>query len=170
MNTLKHLLAFLPIPLVIFIVSPIFGGPVFAKTGDLEGFWATEAYSSVVEIKSCATDGSRICGTIVWLWDATDGNGRPVLDEKNPDVDRKTEPLLRREILIDMEVGPLASLSAKGEIYNPEDGRTYRATIKLVNSDTLHVDGCVLFLCQTQVWRRPSSLPHFDLTTLSGRL
>jgi uncharacterized protein (DUF2147 family) len=44
-----------------------------------------------------------------------------------------------------------------GHLYNPEDGRDYKGSLQLRSPSTLVVDGCVLFVCQTQVWRRADS-------------
>jgi uncharacterized protein (DUF2147 family) len=41
-----------------------------------------------------------------------------------------------------------------GRLYNPEDGRDYKGSLHLQSPNRLVVDGCVLFLCRTQVWRR----------------
>ena len=41
-----------------------------------------------------------------------------------------------------------------GRLYNPEDGRDYKGSLQLRSDSTLVVSGCVLFVCQTQVWRR----------------
>lgn len=46
----------------------------------------------------------------------------------------------------------------QGRIYNPENGRTYRASLKLRSPDILEVKGCLLIVCDTQVWRRVESL------------
>ncbi len=131
---------------------------------ELGGHWVTTGYESVVKIGACPQDSALLCGDIVWLWDAVDGDGVPTRDEENPDPDQRTQPLLGRTIIIDMTQRPDAPRTASGDIYNPGDGRTYRATIDLIDATTLHVEGCVMFLCQTQVWRRPSALPRFDNT------
>jgi hypothetical protein len=41
-----------------------------------------------------------------------------------------------------------------GRIYNPEDGRHYEASLTLKSANNLLVEGCVMFFCQSQVWRR----------------
>ncbi len=161
MNLCRHYLAFLPFSLIFCVVSPVVGGAALASGGTFLGPWATVGNSSVVEIKACDRDPSLFCGKIVWLWEETEADGTPVLDVKNPDPQMRQEPLMGRQILSKM-VPNGAQTEANGQIYNPEDGRTYRSTLKLIDQDTLHVDGCVMFICRTQVWRRPSSLPRFD--------
>ena len=41
-----------------------------------------------------------------------------------------------------------------GEIYNPEDGKTYSSELEMNNPNTLKVRSCVWFFCQTQIWKR----------------
>ena len=41
-----------------------------------------------------------------------------------------------------------------GAIYNPKDGRTYRARMELVSQDTLAVSGCLGPICKTLLWQR----------------
>ena len=41
-----------------------------------------------------------------------------------------------------------------GEIYNPENGKTYSGHIILLNADLLRIEGCVLFFCGGENWTR----------------
>lgn len=42
-----------------------------------------------------------------------------------------------------------------GKIYNPDDGRSYSATLTVVNADTVKLKGCLFEpLCRTQTWTR----------------
>lgn len=128
--------------------------PVAAEDGAL-GRWLTPGASAVVELAPCADD-SMLCGTIRWLWDATDDKGRPRLDAQNADAGLRGRPLLGLAILSGL--APKQGGGWQGRIYNPEDGQTYRATVSRRGADTLIVEGCVLFVCQKQVWRKASSL------------
>jgi hypothetical protein len=47
---------------------------------------------------------------------------------------------------------------------NPENGRTYRASLRLRSADLLEVKGCLLLVCDTQIWRRVESLCNASLT------
>jgi uncharacterized protein (DUF2147 family) len=43
----------------------------------------------------------------------------------------------------------------KGTIYNADDGGTYKATITVMDADTLNVKGCIVWpLCKSQTWKR----------------
>ncbi|MBI3199422.1 MAG: sterol desaturase family protein [Rhodospirillales bacterium] len=123
--------------------------------GSPVGRWATPGVAAIVELAPCA-DTSGLCGTIRWLWDAVDEKGRPRLDAQNADTALRTRPLLGLSILSGLTRSPNGSW--EGRIYNPEDGQTYRATVRQTAADTLTVEGCVLFICQKQAWRSASAL------------
>ena len=119
------------------------------------GRWATPGVAAIVELAPCS-DTSGLCGTIRWLWEATDEKGRPRLDTQNADATLRARPLIGLSILSGL--APAAGGSWAGRIYNPEDGQTYRATLRRVGNDTLVIEGCVLFICQKQIWRSASAL------------
>lgn len=119
------------------------------------GRWATPGVAAIVELAPCS-DTSGLCGTIRWLWEATDEKGRPRLDAQNADATLRARPLVGLSILSGLT--PAAGGSWAGRIYNPEDGQIYRATLRRVGNDTLVIEGCVLFICQKQIWRSASAL------------
>ena len=119
------------------------------------GRWMTPGASAIVELAPCeGTPG--ICGTIRWLWDAVDDKGRPRLDAQNADTGLRTRPLVGLPILSGLT--PTAGGAWAGRIYNPEDGQTYKATLRRNGADTLVIEGCVLIICQKQVWRSGATL------------
>jgi len=121
----------------------------------LLGRWVTPGASAVVELARCA-EASTICGTVRWLWEAADDRGRPRLDSQNADAKLRTRPLLGLTILAGLV--PRAGGGWEGSIYNPEDGQTYRAILGRRGADSLVVEGCVLFVCRKQIWRKASVL------------
>ena len=42
----------------------------------------------------------------------------------------------------------------RGQVYNPEDGGTYRAVVRPGEGGTLAVQGCLAMLCRTRIWPR----------------
>ena len=122
---------------------------------DVSVRWATPGLSAVVELGPCR-EAAGLCGTIRWLWDGLDAQGRPRLDTHNADVAQRSRPLLGLSILSGLTPSPDGGWS--GRVYNPEDGETYRARMRRVGADTLVIEGCVLFVCKKQVWRKASSL------------
>jgi uncharacterized protein (DUF2147 family) len=128
--------------------------PAMAEDG-VFGRWATPGVNAIVQLAPCG-GGATLCGTIRWLWDGVDDKGRPRLDAQNADASQRSRPLLGLAILSDLKTTKAGVW--EGRIYNPEDGQTYRATLSRRSPDTLIVEGCVLFVCQKQVWRKASAL------------
>jgi uncharacterized protein (DUF2147 family) len=105
---------------------------------DLIGDWWTPGFNARVRIERC---GDAVCGRIVWLWD----------DQPQGIADK--QPLIGRTVIHHMQAAEPGRWHG-GRLYNPEDGRDYKGSLHLQSATRLVVDGCVLFICQTQVWRR----------------
>ena len=109
-----------------------------AKPSALLGEWWTPGFGARVRIEPC---GDAVCGRIVWAW-----------DEAPKDIVDKS-PLVGRKVIEGMRAEDAARWSG-GRLYNPEDGRDYKGSLHLESPTRLVVDGCVLFVCKQQVWRR----------------
>lgn len=110
-----------------------------------------------VRIGPCA-DGKTVCGTLVWLREPLDEAGKPKTDGENPDPARRGQPLIGVDIL----GGFVASGDDEwddGQIYDPEDGHFYSSSLTLTSPDVLEVEGCFLFFCRAQQWRRVEGAP-----------
>ncbi|OFW99694.1 MAG: hypothetical protein A3D94_16060 [Alphaproteobacteria bacterium RIFCSPHIGHO2_12_FULL_66_14] len=132
----------------------IAGEPVRADNSPA-GRWLTPGAAAIVELAPCSATMS-LCGTVRWLWDGIDDKGRPRLDTQNADATLRKRPLVGLPILSGLTATSDGSWT--GRIYNPEDGQTYRATVRRQGADALLIEGCVLFICQKQVWRKASAL------------
>jgi uncharacterized protein (DUF2147 family) len=122
-----------------------------AAAADPSGVWLVEDKSAQIEIASC--------GGILWginIWERTSGR-----DTENPDPSLRGRPTLGIPILLGMR--PVLQQRPEGpqtvwhgQIYNAMNGRTYEASIRLVNPDVLHLEGCVLggLFCGGQNWTR----------------
>ncbi len=112
------------------------------------GEWSTHHANGVVRIGEC---GDALCGKVV----ASDQiKADPdAKDERNADKSLRGRPLKGLTIFSGVKGGP--SEWTGGSIYNPEDGKTYHGSIKLIDADTLKLTGCVFApLCQSQTWTR----------------
>ncbi|MEQ1567686.1 MAG: DUF2147 domain-containing protein [Myxococcota bacterium] len=129
----------------------------YAGPSDIAGKWATSGFGSIVELAPCDGDPTAMCGQISWLWEPTDAGGRPRTDGRNPEPAQRARPLVGIRIIDGLrETAP--DTWTEGSLYNPDDGRTYTGTVKLVGG-TLELTGCALrVFCQTQVWRRPEDV------------
>jgi len=142
----------------LIVAAALSASHAYAQVPPVFGDWATQGYGSLVGLAPCARNRATICGEIRWLWRASDTTGQPRRDNRNPDPTHRARPLVGVEILQGFrETAP--NVFTGGTIYNPDDGRTYTGTIRL-RQDALYLQGCALgVFCQTQVWRRPDSLP-----------
>ncbi|MDO9338157.1 MAG: DUF2147 domain-containing protein [Caulobacteraceae bacterium] len=111
------------------------------------GLWKTPGGAQI----RLATCGADVCGTVVTS---------PHLQSHPDQVDAlNAKPALRgRKIkgLRTLQVSPTGPGEwNKGWVYNPEDGKTYKAEVKLLGGGKLKMTGCVAKpLCQSQIWTR----------------
>jgi uncharacterized protein (DUF2147 family) len=140
-----------------------------AKAGEvadaISGVWGTQGMNAKVTMARCQDPGGAelICGTITWLWEPFDRAGQPKTDSENPDARLRNRSLIGVKILSGFRRKTSDKFDG-GMIYNPEDGRTYDSTLRLQGPDTLVVEGCFLFICRKQIWRRVSSICQAMMT------
>jgi len=83
-----------------------------------------------------------------------DCNGALCSKGAEPKADGSEQPLILRQA---KKIGPN---HWKGEIFNPEDGKTYGGEIKFDPPDKLTLTGCLIaFLCQSESWTKTGPLP-----------
>lgn len=119
-----------------------------ALAADVTGTWLTPTDGGQVQITPC---GASVCGRLMTGAQIKANPG--VKDEKNKNTALRARTL-KGLMLLEGFKGSGGAWSG-GTIYNPDDGNTYKATLKLTGPDTLQVKGCVVApLCKTQVWKR----------------
>jgi uncharacterized protein (DUF2147 family) len=126
--------------------------PVAAIAAPLEisGLWRTARHDALVEITDCG-DGAP-CGVLVWIDPETSDS---TYDRRNPEPALRERPLLGAPILWGFEPST-DNRWTKGRLYNPEDGKTFRAKLKLMSDGRLRVKGCFGPLCRARIWTRAS--------------
>ena len=123
--------------------------PAFAA--DPIGTWLT-AGKDQVRVANC---GAAICGTLVALSEPNDATtGRPKTDKNNPDASKQSHPLLGVQIVLGMKPSGTPNQWA-GDVYNPEDGKTYTGYFTMTGANTAELKGCVAAIfCKAQSWTR----------------
>lgn len=108
------------------------------------GRWKTDDGKAIVEIGQC---GATVCGRIMRILAPTP-NGPP-RDDFNPDPKLRNRPIQGMMVLTGFtEQGNLW----KGHIYSPEEGKTYRSTLRRNADGTLRVQGCIAIFCKSIIW------------------
>ena len=107
----------------------------------IAGDWATPGLGAVVRLEPCGSDRALLCGRLLWAWDPA----------------RMRDGAIGAPMLRDFSWDGVAF--SGGVLTNPEDGRSYSGSIR-PDGDLLRLRGCAGPFCQTQVWRRLSSIPR----------
>ena len=147
--------------LLIFIVIFLFTPPyLYGADGDaVVGVWTTQEREARIEIFTC---GAWYCGSISWMKEpdyptGDEGGmaGKAKVDRNNPNPSLRARPLLGLKILEGFSfVG--RNRWEGGRIYNPENGKVYRAKMKLASNNRLKLRGYVgiSLFGQTETWTR----------------
>ena len=118
------------------------------------GTWVTQKGGAHIQIKDC--DG-KLCGTIVWLKNPLDKNGKDSVDSNNPDPSLRTRKLIGLPMLSGFSHDAADSnVWSGGEIYDPSNGKTYSCKLTMQTPSTLQVRGYVgiSLFGETQTWTR----------------
>ncbi len=125
---------------------------VFAKEADgILGVWVNGAGDGYIEISRVRDE---YVGTIIGGPDRT---GAERFDEKNPDPTLRARPLLGLKILTGTEYK--GDKWVGGHVYDPNNGKTYKCQLKLLDRDTLSLRGYigVPLFGRTEIWTRRKS-------------
>jgi len=123
--------------------------PVWAAD-DPSGTWLTQAGDAKVKVSKC---GGNLCGTVIWLRQPMDTDtGKPAVDNKNPNRELATRPIMGLQLFSGMAADGPNRWS--GRIYNADDGQSYDSHISVAGPDALKVEGCVGSLCGGETWTR----------------
>jgi len=129
----------LAIPAVVFLLT----GSAAAAEPQPTGEWRTADGRANIRIDDC--DGA--------LWGIISWEKEPGVDSNNPDPAERSRPTYGLHILLAMK--PARPGLWQGQVYNPENGKTYDSRISLTSPDVLRIEGCVLgFLCGGEDWTR----------------
>lgn len=123
-------------------------GASAAPVDALAGQWRTVRHGALVEISDCG-DGTP-CGALVWVEDSVSGG--QLHDVRNRQPDLRERPLIGLPILWGFL--PDGEGWQNGRLYNPDDGKDFRADLQLLSSTRLRVTACLGPFCRSQIWTR----------------
>ena len=100
-------------------------------------------------------------GKIVWLKEPNK-NGKPKVDDKNPEVKLQTRPVMGLEILKGFKYNSSDNEWVDGTIYNPSSGKTYNCYINFESETKVKIRGYIgaswMGLGKTAYWTKEESL------------
>lgn len=137
---------------VMLLAACISGGAALAQgapAGDALGMWVVRDGRAKVKVDRCR---AGLCGRIVWLKEPNDESGRPLTDGNNIDPAMRKRPILQLPIAYNMV--PERNGYWTGAVYDPERGKSYNGSMELLPDGRLKVTGCLLFVCESNYWRR----------------
>jgi len=115
------------------------------------GKWLTQDKDAYVELYQ---QKGKFYGKIVWIKEPNNKNGKPKIDDKNPNQALRNTPILGLIFLKDFVYNAEDKEWADGSIYDPKSGKTYKSTVWLEDNNTLNVRGYLGFIYSTSVWTR----------------
>lgn len=144
---------FLKVRLIVvfaFLLTTITQAQTF-KADDIMGNWQTGDGNLKVKISKT---GNTYHGIIVWMKEPNDANGKPKLDQFNPDLSKRKNPILGNAIMIDKFKFVDENTWDNGTIYDARNGKTYSCIIKMSDQNKLDVRGYwgISLLGKTDTW------------------
>jgi len=131
------------------------------------GIWVTSDEDARIEIYRC---GQKYCGRIKHLddpyyppHDRRGMGGQPRVDRNNPDPELRDRPMVGLTFIRDFQYTGDNSWEG-GRIYNPDNGKLYRANISLADEDHLLLRGYlgISILGRTETWVRWTGDSHSE--------
>ena len=124
---------------IIILFVPLF---LHAQANIIEGTWYNDDKTSTIEITKEA-DGKYV-GKINWL-DEPNENGKPKIDDENPDPKLATRPIMGLAIVKNFQYDSKKKKWEEGSIYDPKNGKTYDcfAWFEDGNYNNLYIKGYV---------------------------
>lgn len=143
---------------LLLMTSQAMAAPMSAVGDDIKaitGYWMTSDKDGVVEFYAC---DKKICGRFHWL--EKDSPGAPSVDDKNPDLDKRTRPLCGMTFMGGFSPQGQGRFTG-GWIYSPHNGSTYSANLTLQDQDTLELHGYFLIplFGESRIWIRTEAEP-----------
>jgi uncharacterized protein (DUF2147 family) len=118
---------------------------------DILGVWSNSKNTGHLSIFK---DKGKYYGKLIWLTQPNDKEGKAKVDKNNPDPQVRHKPLLGLLMLKDFKYKNEEWVD--GKIYNPDDGKEYKAYIRLKDAKTMLVRGYIGFswIGKTETFQR----------------
>jgi uncharacterized protein (DUF2147 family) len=121
------------------MLACVSAGQAFA---DPAGVWRDKD-GGTIRVYQC---GQALCATIATVEPPLDpSTGQPWTDKHNPDVSKRSRPLVGVQVLSAMQ--PNGGGRWSGTLYDTDRGQTYVGNLIELRPDTIRIEGCALGLC-----------------------
>ncbi|MBD2703745.1 DUF2147 domain-containing protein [Spirosoma sp. BT702] len=118
------------------------------------GRWLSSKKRNQVQIYK---QGNKYYGKLVWMQEPIDPvTKKPKVDSENPDENLRSRPLMQMILVSNLSYKG-NNVWGDGEVYNPEDGKTYGCEITLRDPNAIDMRGYVMgisMLGKTRTWTR----------------
>lgn len=104
------------------------------------GTWLNQEKDCRIKIYK---EGERYFGKIVWLDGMDEPGWKPVLDDQNPDPEKRKKPLLGMVLVSNFTFDQKAIEWRNGEIYDARSGKLYKCFMKLNPDSSLNITGYI---------------------------
>lgn len=147
-----------PLRLLVLFLLVCLSLPSFAGDPDdpdaLVGRWLSSKKRNQVQIYK---QGNKYFGKLVWMLEPNEpGTNKLKVDKANPDEKLRNRPLMQLVLLTNLTYKG-NNVWSDGEIYNPEDGKTYNCEVTLKDANSIDLRGYVMglsFLGKSKTWTR----------------
>ena len=115
----------------------------------MEGYWLTS--QSIVQVKNC---DKNLCATIEHLFVDDDVDPKSIMDSNNEKKSLRERPLIGINLLEEFPSNASGKKVLKdGKIYDPGRGRVFKSNLYLLDDGTLKVEGCLMGICDHEIWQ-----------------
>lgn len=125
-----------------------------SKADRLVGTYAVVEEGKESKVRFTKEADGSYKGQIFWLKNATEADGSPKLDKKNPDP--KKSKLRADQVVVVWGVRYDAEKDcwSKGRVYNPATGKEYNCTVSFDDEQTLRVRGSIGPVGLSRYWKK----------------
>ncbi|OJU52459.1 MAG: hypothetical protein BGN96_07250 [Bacteroidales bacterium 45-6] len=114
----------------------------------IHGIWINENKTMKIEFSGSETYSAKI----VWMAEAKDKNGQPLLDAKNPNPALRKNALVGTVIIYGLQFEN--GLYKNGKIYAPRRGMIVNGSVRFLSDNKLEITGKKGLMSNSQIWTR----------------
>jgi uncharacterized protein (DUF2147 family) len=150
----------------LIVISMAFTTPALAqvKPDKILGYYLTyddETGAEKSQVQIYKDPNGKFYGKIVWLKEPNK-NGKPKVDDKNPDPKLQNRPVMGLEMLKGFSFDKSDEEWNGGTIYNPSSGKTYNCYINFETATKVKIRGFIgaswMGLGKTVFWTKEETL------------